>query len=310
MHQRFEDFDDMAEALQHWNIEIRQLEPSKIDDTMAQIKAGDFYLSHAQFTGKTHQVGEIPPGRTFAFHWGNESRLLWRKKNVPLNALMIFPLGSPVDVITKGGVAHPHTISFPEQLLLSRLPNSERKHFKELLSEKDLIVVDAGKIKVLKELFDKFFEGVHENRTLVDSLPYQTCMEEELVSAIIDIIYSDIKDNNLEPKKVFVEKWEQLERYTEVHKHRPIRVSELSREAGINERSLYRLFNERYGVSPKSYLNKLRLNGARYELKHASKSKIKIIEIANSWGYWHMGQFAADYKMLFGELPSETLLRR
>ena len=36
-------------------------------------------------------------------------------------------------------------------------------------------------------------------------------------------------------------------------------------------------------------------------------SDTKILNIANDWGFWHMGQFAADYKSLFGELPSETL---
>ena len=28
---------------------------------------------------------------------------------------------------------------------------------------------------------------------------------------------------------------------------------------------------------------------------------------ANNWGFWHMGQFAKDYRRLFGELPSKTL---
>ena len=32
-----------------------------------------------------------------------------------------------------------------------------------------------------------------------------------------------------------------------------------------------------------------------------------IRDIANRYGFWHMGQFAADYKKLFGELPSKTL---
>jgi len=29
--------------------------------------------------------------------------------------------------------------------------------------------------------------------------------------------------------------------------------------------------------------------------------------VANAWGFWHMGQFARDYRRLFGELPSDTL---
>jgi hypothetical protein len=32
-------------------------------------------------------------------------------------------------------------------------------------------------------------------------------------------------------------------------------------------------------------------------------------DVANRWGFWHMGQFAADYKRQFGELPSATLKR-
>ena len=42
----------------------------------------------------------------------------------------------------------------------------------------------------------------------------------------------------------------------------------------------------------------------------ASASKMPIAEIANGWGFWHMGQFAADYRQHFGALPSETRGKR
>ena len=31
-----------------------------------------------------------------------------------------------------------------------------------------------------------------------------------------------------------------------------------------------------------------------------------VQEIAQRWGFWHTGEFAADYRRLFGELPSQT----
>jgi AraC family ethanolamine operon transcriptional activator len=37
---------------------------------------------------------------------------------------------------------------------------------------------------------------------------------------------------------------------------------------------------------------------------------VKVVDVANRWGFWHMGQLAADYRRQFGELPSETLRRR
>lgn len=44
-------------------------------------------------------------------------------------------------------------------------------------------------------------------------------------------------------------------------------------------------------------------------LWHSRPSQVRVTDIANDWGFWHMGQFAADYRELFGELPSQTLKR-
>ena len=39
-------------------------------------------------------------------------------------------------------------------------------------------------------------------------------------------------------------------------------------------------------------------------------AKGTISDAANAWGYWHLGQFAADFRNMFGELPSKTLTSR
>jgi transcriptional regulator GlxA family with amidase domain len=81
------------------------------------------------------------------------------------------------------------------------------------------------------------------------------------------------------------------------------------RQAQVSERVLHYAFKERFGISPKRYLQAFRLDSVRAELRSADPSVAKISDVANRWGFWHMGQFAADYRRQFGELPSETLKR-
>jgi AraC family ethanolamine operon transcriptional activator len=50
----------------------------------------------------------------------------------------------------------------------------------------------------------------------------------------------------------------------------------------------------------------VRLQGARRALIDADVNA-RIIDVADSWGFWHMSDFARIYKNEFGELPSATL---
>jgi AraC family ethanolamine operon transcriptional activator len=35
-----------------------------------------------------------------------------------------------------------------------------------------------------------------------------------------------------------------------------------------------------------------------------------VQDVAEAWGFWHLSQFATDYRRLFGKRPSETLRER
>jgi AraC family transcriptional regulator, ethanolamine operon transcriptional activator len=87
-------------------------------------------------------------------------------------------------------------------------------------------------------------------------------------------------------------------------------VGDLCRVARASERTLHHAFMERFGLPPALYMKALRLNGARSDLCGDHEPSIKIADIANKWGFWHLGQFAKDYRQWFSELPSDTYQRK
>jgi len=87
-------------------------------------------------------------------------------------------------------------------------------------------------------------------------------------------------------------------------------VFELCLIAGASERTLEYAFKEHYGFGPKEFITKHRLNHVQKHLRKSDPLNKTVQQIAHKYGFWHMGQFSADYKKLFGELPSETLKKK
>jgi AraC family ethanolamine operon transcriptional activator len=87
--------------------------------------------------------------------------------------------------------------------------------------------------------------------------------------------------------------------------HLNITIAELSSMTGASTPTLYRGFEEEFGIGPKRFIKIQRLTRVRKELRAGGFSQ-SIADVANHWGFWHMGQFAADYRRQFGELPSQT----
>lgn len=94
--------------------------------------------------------------------------------------------------------------------------------------------------------------------------------------------------------------------YLDAFPQEVISVEQLCQASACSMSTLERAFRERFGVSPKRYLVMSRLSGVRYALLEGAQ-ELSVGQVANKWGFWHMGQFALDYRLQFGELPSETL---
>lgn len=87
-------------------------------------------------------------------------------------------------------------------------------------------------------------------------------------------------------------------------------VADLCRHLNLSRRTLQNIFQNTLGLCPLAYLKSMRLNAVQRELLSPDSRHHTVQDIAAAWGFWHMSQFATDYKRLFGERPSATLLRR
>jgi AraC family ethanolamine operon transcriptional activator len=95
--------------------------------------------------------------------------------------------------------------------------------------------------------------------------------------------------------------------YVLAHRERAVNVPELCERLHVSRRTLQYCFQDVLGMAPATYLRAIRLNGARRDLSNASHDARSVQDVAAAWGFWHLSQFATDYRKLFGVRPSETL---
>ena len=86
-----------------------------------------------------------------------------------------------------------------------------------------------------------------------------------------------------------------------------VHVADMSRVAGVNQRTLSRAFREIHGIGPYRYLQHLRLS----ELNRVLFSEeITVTQAALRLGFVELGKLGVLYKKAFGESPSQTKRRR
>jgi AraC-like DNA-binding protein len=90
----------------------------------------------------------------------------------------------------------------------------------------------------------------------------------------------------------------------------PLSIDAIAAAAFTSHRTLHRAFEIVLDETPYSYVQRLRLHRIRHELVSDDERSCTITSVANQWGISELGRFAAWYRDLFGELPSETLRRQ
>lgn len=90
---------------------------------------------------------------------------------------------------------------------------------------------------------------------------------------------------------------------------KPIGLAELCAHCGVGVRTLEYGFRQFYDATPTGFIKSQRLTRTRTALARAGAQPMSISSTARRLGFTHMGQYAQDYRSLFGESPTMTLRR-
>ena len=86
----------------------------------------------------------------------------------------------------------------------------------------------------------------------------------------------------------------------------PLRVPSICADLGIPQRTLEQFFRDQLGVSPRRYIELVRLNGAHRALLAGEAANDGIAAVARRFGLTQPGRFSGRYRSLFSKLPSAT----
>jgi len=311
LRQQFRDFDELAKAVHGWGLDWVQLDCGPLDAAVQQIATPTALLSRFRFSRKFHQRGTSPPGvRTFGLIGERSPEIAWRGHTGRSIHILAFPANDLFEVISLPGF-HGDTVSIPEDRMrsvaeaagladpLERLPNGFA-----------FIEIDPRCEAALRNAISQLHAAVAAPS---NNLPDATAVSE--LELGVDIALVAALQTTRPTRGAPPEPWLRTRAmrtaldYIEAHADQPPSVGEICRASGVSWRTLDYAFRDRFGVTPKSYLQALRLHHVRREILGAGRPR-PIYEVAAHWGFWHMGQFAADYRRHFGELPSETARRR
>jgi AraC family ethanolamine operon transcriptional activator len=302
------DIDEFTEIVRGYRLGFMQIEKGPFIAEAVQTQLAGVLLSAAHYGRAMVQLGEPPAGKmTFAM-LTSALPALWQGRGFGPHDLLVGTPGVEMDMVSQAGYGGA-TASFPLELVRETADCCGWMYAAQA-STSSIVRLEQNKADMLRtRLNDVFSDAVarpFDNQAATWALSKQEDLLRVLLRSMSDPVSNAAPISNGERARV-------LKAALAAIKDRPedvLTVSDLCRIAKASERTLDYAFNERFGLAPAHYMKARRLNGARTDLCQGHEPAVKIADIANKWGFWHLGQFARDYRGWFGELPSETFERR
>lgn len=224
---------------------------------------------------------------------------------MPAGSILIYRAGSEIDGVSRPGF-QVVAVSI-EAAIFNRLAATlGRPEVVELADSIDLVSLLTARLRRLQADLRQVCSTLRQGKT--GSIPshQRAILEHRLAAIMIHALAESLPA----PRPSLIRDRQRALRtaldFIHSNPRDAVSVRDLCRASGASERVLQYAFREHFDVTPGAYLKTSRLVAIRRQLRSSSLRKGTITDLANDWGFWHMGQFAADYKRQFGELPSET----
>jgi AraC-like DNA-binding protein len=134
-------------------------------------------------------------------------------------------------------------------------------------------------------------------------------IEDSLWALMLSAVQGEHRENGQQRSGGYATYVKPAEEFILARLDTPLRVADVAAAVGVSVPTLNRAFRKCHGMGPKAFVKQRRLDRVRSELQRADPRETSVTAVASKHAFWHLSQFAADYKRAFGEAPSETLRR-
>jgi len=307
----FNDFDHFNKSVQEWTIDFHHLDGKPFYSRLQQIVLPQLQLGHTSFNNHIDQKGKSPANKWTFVIMGEESSMF--KFNHQLtkstSTMVIYAPGHEINAVSRSGFEI-YTLSVEKAHLHKIAKRLGFNDIEERLSKIDRVELELDQTNSLRELLQSILSYVSSMDDKTITTQGEALFLELLPTKFLKEIYLHA---GCTPKRVFKKRhllYMEARAYIHTHSHLPITVASIAKKFKLTEKTLRNYFQEELSISPKQYITVLRLQRVRDALKTKHSKRISIEHTARRFGFAHMGYFSASYQEFFGELPSETLLRR
>ena len=309
-HLRTNDVDEVAEFAQGWDQEYLQLKKGRFEWQTRIIQIDGFQFME-EFCGAPALLRGSTPPETFAIGipqvYGGES--LYGGNIISEDCCLIGNFAGYLD-LRSGNQTRLFTIVAPIEQILARAEQVQRPIPRERLLSPGIMLCDLTALRQLSDYLAELLWLAKKHPKRITDNSQGTSMAnlilDDSLPLLLDLLTSD--SNFLPEKESRQGKLvKRAETFMRDRLAAPITLTDLCQELKTSQRSLHYAFKQSFGLPPMQYLKIIRLHSVNRALKSADPQTSKITNIAGSYGFWHMGQFSTDYRIMFGESPSTTL---
>ncbi|MGV7229931.1 MAG: helix-turn-helix domain-containing protein [Nitrospirales bacterium] len=303
----FDDFDWLVENFQSWDLEFTRLDRGPFNGNLLQVVGEEFRFCSFFMSCRHEQRVAPPPGfRSFGILTPRSPDVVFRNRKLDQEGIAVFPSGEESDSQNPPGW-EASEVSFSDNLLESVSQRMGHPLLEDMLVEKDIARCNQTAL----EEFRSWLQGVRQQFSAHLCHPLSKVFLEQIIAELPGRFLKTMASSypmafrpSLRQRDRAINKIKEfLSEFPSV----PPTMADLCEVAKVSERTLEYAFQERYEMTPTTYLRFYRLNGAHKALRTADPASTTVTNVATDWGFCHFGDFASHYQKLFGQRPSDTL---
>lgn len=302
------DVDDRAKALSGWEQAYEQLSCGKFRGSAWQLVMSEGVLLR-ESTNRQLREQFMPPADhlVFAMPLSVEHGAMFAGRPLERESFMVLTGGQEYEVITAG--EFDLVALSVHRNMLSTLQPAEVDWLRQAEQRRNLILAPDAASAIRYTMLNVCADAERKLAKLQDREHEAKLLEVALSQAVAVAMSSDQDEpaNQSIPRRADtrLRVVKRAIEFMRANLYNDIGVPEICAAAFASRRSLQYCFEEFMHTTPQAYLRALRLNEARRTLKQDGSQPITVI--ANMLGFSSASHFTQHYKLMFEELPSETV---